>query len=57
MSKKYCDWALKSELEKKYHDEEWGKPVFDDKKFFEMLVLEYMQADDFTETRGDAGSF
>lgn len=42
MSKKYCDWALKSELEKKYHDEEWGKPVFDDKKFFEMLVLEYM---------------
>ena len=44
MSKKYCDWALKSELEKKYHDEEWGKPVFDDKKFFEMLVLEYMQA-------------
>lgn len=44
MSKKYCDWALKSELEKKYHDEEWGKPIFDDKKFFEMLVLEYMQA-------------
>ena len=44
MDKKYCDWALKSELEKNYHDEEWGKPVFDDKKFFEMLVLEYMQA-------------
>ena len=44
MSKIYCDWALKSELEKKYHDEEWGKSVFDDKKFFEMLVLEYMQA-------------
>lgn len=36
MNKKYCDWALKSELEKKYHDEEWGKPVFDDKKFFEI---------------------
>ena len=44
MDKKYCDWALKSELEKTYHDEEWGKPIFDDKKFFEMLVLEYMQA-------------
>src|SRR5690606_23469274 len=28
----------------KYHDEEWGVPVHDDKKFFEMLILEGMQA-------------
>ena len=27
-----CDWANKSELEQKYHDEEWGIPVHDDKK-------------------------
>lgn len=40
----YCDWALKSELEKKYHDEEWGVPVYDDTKLFEMLILEGMQA-------------
>jgi len=29
-----CDWANKSELEQKYHDEEWGIPVHDDKKLF-----------------------
>nr|WP_306419567.1 DNA-3-methyladenine glycosylase I [Anaerosalibacter massiliensis] len=40
----YCDWALKSEMEKKYHDEEWGIPVHDDRVLFEFLVLEYMQA-------------
>ena len=28
----------------KYHDEEWGKPVSDDKKLFEFLVLESAQA-------------
>lgn len=39
-----CAWALKSELEKKYHDEEWGVPQYDDRILFEFLVLEYMQA-------------
>ena len=39
-----CDWANKSELEKKYHDEEWGIPVHDDKKLFKMLILEGKQA-------------
>ncbi len=38
-----CDWA-KSELEQAYHDQEWGKPVHEDHKLFEMLVLESMQA-------------
>lgn len=28
----------------RYHDEEWGKPVYEDQKLFEMLVLEGMQA-------------
>ena len=38
-----CSWAT-TELYKEYHDEEWGKPVHDDRKLFEMLVLEGMQA-------------
>lgn len=39
-----CSWAEKNELEKQYHDHEWGVPVFDDTKLFEMLLLESMQA-------------
>ena len=27
-----------------YHDQEWGVPVHDDRKFFEMLILECFQA-------------
>lgn len=41
---KRCDWAIGNELDTLYHDTEWGKPVHDDKKLFEMLVLESMQA-------------
>ena len=29
-----CPWCLSSELMIKYHDEEWGVPVHDDKKLF-----------------------
>jgi DNA-3-methyladenine glycosylase I len=32
------------ELYQKYHDEEWGKPVYDDETIFEFLVLESFQA-------------
>ena len=39
-----CDWANSNELETKYHDEEWGVPVHDDRKLFEMLILEGAQA-------------
>ena len=39
----YCDWANGSADLKKYHDEEWGVPVFDDKKMFEHLSLECLQ--------------
>ncbi len=40
-----CAWAENaSELEQKYHDEEWGREVHDDRVFFEFLVLEWAQA-------------
>ncbi len=39
-----CDWCLGDDLYIKYHDEEWGKPVYDDTILFEFLVLESMQA-------------
>lgn len=34
----------KNERYIRYHDEEWGQPVYDDKKLFEMLILESFQA-------------
>lgn len=39
-----CSWANNSEIYSKYHDEEWGKPLHDDQKLFEFLILEGMQA-------------
>jgi DNA-3-methyladenine glycosylase I len=39
-----CDWAQKNELLAKYHDEEWGRPLHDDRKLFEFLIMEGMQA-------------
>ncbi len=39
-----CKWCLSSDLYKKYHDEEWGVPVFEDEKLFEFLILETFQA-------------
>jgi DNA-3-methyladenine glycosylase I len=39
-----CGWCLSSDLYKKYHDEEWGIPVFDDTVLFEFLILETFQA-------------
>ncbi len=39
-----CNWCEKTDLYKKYHDEEWGIPVFDDAVLFEFLVLETFQA-------------
>ena len=40
-----CKWCNpKNEEYIKYHDEEWGKPVYDDTKLFEMLILESFQA-------------
>ena len=43
--KKRCSWVnLQNEKYIKYHDEEWGRPVYDDYRLFEMLVLESFQA-------------
>ena len=39
-----CAWCLKDALYIRYHDEEWGRPVHDDKLLFEFLVLESFQA-------------
>ena len=40
-----CRWVdLNSELYIAYHDQEWGKPEHDDRKLFEMLILEGFQA-------------
>jgi DNA-3-methyladenine glycosylase I len=43
-SLKRCRWCGTDELYIKYHDNEWGKPVFDDKILFEFLILEGAQA-------------
>jgi len=39
-----CPWAGTDPLYVRYHDEEWGVPVHDDRKLFEMLILEGAQA-------------
>jgi len=41
---KRCEWCESSQLYMKYHDTEWGVPVYDDQKHFEFLVLESAQA-------------
>lgn len=41
---KRCSWCEGNELYRRYHDEEWGVPVYDDRKQFEFLVLESAQA-------------
>jgi DNA-3-methyladenine glycosylase I len=39
-----CAWCGTDPLYLAYHDEEWGVPVYDDQKLFEMLILEGAQA-------------
>ena len=41
---KRCDWVTNDPLYQQYHDFEWGIPVYDDRKLFEMLILEGAQA-------------
>jgi DNA-3-methyladenine glycosylase I len=41
---KRCPWSGDDPLYLEYHDKEWGVPVHDDRKLFEFLVLEGMQA-------------
>lgn len=44
LNKHRCDWCGNDPLYMKYHDEEWGVPVHEDRKHFEFLVLESAQA-------------
>jgi len=44
MSKSRCAWVSADPLYIKYHDTEWGVPVYDDHKLFEFLILETFQA-------------
>ena len=39
----YCNWGNTSELNLKYHDTEWGIPLWDDRGQFEFLMMEVMQ--------------
>ena len=39
-----CPWAGQTSLYQRYHDEEWGVPVHDDRKLFEFILLEGAQA-------------
>ena len=39
-----CVWAGPQPHMRRYHDREWGKPVHDDRRLFEMLLLEGAQA-------------
>jgi len=44
MMKERCFWAGTDPLYLAYHDEEWGAPLHDDLRLFELLILEGMQA-------------
>ena len=39
-----CPWAESGDNERIYHDTEWGAPLYDDQKLFELLCLEGAQA-------------
>ncbi len=43
-NKTRCEWVSAESLDVAYHDLEWGVPVHDDRKLFEMLILEGAQA-------------
>ena len=44
MKKKRCQWVKDDPLYIKYHDGEWGRPVYDDAVLYEFLLLEGFQA-------------
>ena len=44
IKKDSCNWPGNNQLMIKYHDEEWGVPVHDDRKLFEFIVLDGFQA-------------
>src|SRR5689334_21501937 len=45
VSRRRCWWAETADADYvRYHDEEWGRPVHDDRRLFEMLTIEGAQA-------------
>ncbi len=44
LKKQRCEWCGELPIYVKYHDEEWGIPIHNDNKLFEMLILEGAQA-------------
>ena len=44
IQKNRCAWVNNDPLYIKYHDEEWGIPIYNDTKLFEYLILEGAQA-------------
>jgi len=44
MTRSRCAWCGTDPLYVRYHDDEWGVPVHDDRRLFEMLILEGAQA-------------
>ena len=44
MTKTRCDWCIGDPLYERYHDEEWGTPVYDDQALFAKLMLDGAQA-------------
>ncbi len=42
--RKRCEWVTDDPLYRAYHDEEWGRPLHDDRLLFEFLILEGVQA-------------
>jgi DNA-3-methyladenine glycosylase I len=45
VTKRRCQWVPQDDaLYLRYHDEEWGRPVHEDRRLFEMLILEGAQA-------------
>lgn len=41
---KRCKWCVGIDIYEKYHDEEWGVPLYNEQKLFEFLILETFQA-------------
>jgi DNA-3-methyladenine glycosylase I len=44
MAMERCPWCEGFDLYRKYHDREWGVPLYDDRALFELLILEGAQA-------------
>ncbi len=43
-TKTRCEWCVGDSLMEQYHDEEWGVPIYDDKRLFAKLILDGAQA-------------